>query len=129
MLRRGRTTTSLSVPGYESTSTTIRCAMDVLRSQGLHLDDLSIAFPNLEQISVGRSRRCLENEDYDPMWCMGDSAPFDTQTYFGTLLSNAKVCTSLPSAQAARSAKAVSSLCRCYLSRHSIEVVHCRWWT
>ena len=97
VLRRGCTTTSLSVPGYEHTSMRISRAMDALNLLGPHLYDLDIAFPRLEQISVGRSRRC---QDYvhDPMWCMGDANPFDTRTYFATLISNAKVCSSSSSA-------------------------------
>ena len=104
VLRRGCTTTSLSVRGQESTSRTLRCAMKVLNSQGLDLYDLGTAFPRLEQISVGRSRRC-HDDDYDPMYC--NSSPFDTHTYFAALLSNVKVCSSLSSAQTARSVKDV----------------------
>ena len=103
VLRRGCTTTSLSVPGYEHTSPRIRRAMETLRLLGPHQYDLGIFFPKLEQISVGRSRRHLDYI-YDPKWCTGNAVPFDTRTYFGPLLPNAKVCSSSLSAQATRSA-------------------------
>ena len=99
MLRRGRTTTSLSVPGYEHTSPRICRAMEPLRLLGPDQCDLGLVFPRLEQISVGRSRRRL-NYVYDSGCCTGDAEPFDTQTYFGPLISNAKVCSSSLAAQA-----------------------------
>ena len=109
MLRRGRTTTSLSVPGYVHTSNRLRHAMGALSHQrllGAHLFDLGTVFPRLEQISVGRSNGRL-NYVYDPRCCTGDAVPFDTQTYFGPLISNAKVCSEREnfslSAQATRS--------------------------
>ena len=105
VLRRGCTTTSLSVPGYEHTSPCIRHAMDALshlRLLGAHLYDLGTVFPKLEQISVGRSRRRCQDDDYDPRCCTFDGVPFDTQTYFGPLISNAKVCSSSSSARATR---------------------------
>lgn len=103
VLRRGCTTTSLSVPGYVHTSPRIQHAMDALRLLDPHLYDLGIVFPKIEQISAGRSRRCLDYV-YDPSCCTGDAVPFDTQTYFGPLISNAKVCSSSSSAQAIRTA-------------------------
>ena len=53
MLRRGRTATSLSVPGHQSAIPCVYSTMDVLRSQGIHGYDLGKFFSSLEQITVG----------------------------------------------------------------------------
>ena len=105
VLRRGRTTTSLSVPGHQSTFTCVHSTMDVLRLQGIHDHDYGQVFPSLEQITIGS--RCPSRASapmsryYDCKDCHGT---FILHERFRAFLADVKVCCWTSFARAVRSA-------------------------
>ena len=105
MLKRGRTATSLSVPGHQSPAKCVQLAqvehtMNILRSQGLRLHDLCGHFPRIEQIIIGGV--CLAGA-YSPRLrycCRECTEGSKLQVYFGFSLLDIKVCFSSYSAHA-----------------------------
>ena len=93
MLRRGRTATSLSVPGHQSAHPCVYSTMDVLRSQGIHVYNLGRVFSSLEQITVGG--RCPsrasapESSYYNCRDCLEAKVFHES---FRAFLANVKVC-------------------------------------
>ena len=104
MLRRGYTTTSLSVPSQQSADDCLHHAMESLTAQGLelYLSDLGSVFPILKQMTIGR--RCVTGAS-KPLSHDSCKDSFSLQLHFGCLLSKGvKVCPSSSPAQPTRSA-------------------------
>ena len=90
MLKRGRTATSLSVPGHQSARLCVYDAMNVLRLQGLNLWGLRGFFPKLEQITI--SGQCLASGATSRSTCSGCFEAFCLHLSFNFLLSDVRVC-------------------------------------
>ena len=102
MLKRGRTATSLSVPGHQSPAKCVQHTMNILRLQGLRLHDLCGYFPRIEQTTIGGVCLAGASSPRSRYCCKECTEGAKLQVYFGFSLLDIKVCFSSSSAHAIR---------------------------